>query len=65
MTSPRDMTWTELEAAMEAAHAAHDDATDPRGDAACPECPEGTLEHTNRPNPAATQVVCDVCGFSA
>lgn len=52
-------------AAADAAQAAEDETTDPRGDDACPECPEGTLVHTGRRHPAATQVECDVCGYSA
>lgn len=44
---------------------AEDETTDPRGDDACPECDEGTLVHTGRRHPAATQVQCDVCGFSS
>lgn len=42
-----------------------DEDGDPRGDDACPECDEGTLVHTGRRHPAATQVECNVCGFSA
>lgn len=29
----------------------------------CPECLEGTLEHTGRRHPAATQVQCTVCPY--
>jgi hypothetical protein len=44
--------------------AAADENDDPRGDDACPECPEGTLEHTGARHPALVQVRCAMCGFA-
>lgn len=51
---------------LETTLAAHKDATDPRGDSACPECDEGEVEPLSFNRFGVTRSVCSArCGWES